>query len=280
MFPGIPSTLHAREAQSSNKMDQSNPQQQPFGNSFASYQQQQQQLQQQHPKQTSFNAHQFSTSPTGQMDNSNAFSSAGGGYTEISWKKAFGTGGLPGESSLMDELGINLSHICSKSLSVLNPVADIQRDWVQETDLAGPLLISVLFPIVLLFSGKVHFNAIYGIAVTGTIAGYMLMNAMAGGNAVSSTSTGSPLGSTSISVYQTASILGYCMIPILLLAFLSALIRLRNGLGYCLGVVAVGWSAAVASKTFVAVLGMKNQFFLVAYPLLLLYGMLALLTIF
>ncbi len=223
------------------------------------------------------------------MDNYNSFSTnafggagAGGGYMEISWKKAFGTGGLPGEPSLMEELGINISHICSKSLSVLNPLTDIQRDWVQETDLAGPLLISVLFPIVLLFSGKVHFNAIYGIAVTGTIAGYMLMNAMSsGGSSVSTSATGSPsLGSNSISIYQTASILGYCMIPILLLASLSAVLRLRNAFGYCLGVVVVVWSAGVASKTFVAVLGMKNQYFLIAYPLLLLYGMLALLTIF
>lgn len=49
--------------------------------------------------------------PSGQLDNSNT---SGYYFPEISWKEAFGSGGLPGDPPLLQELGINLAHIGSK----------------------------------------------------------------------------------------------------------------------------------------------------------------------
>ncbi|KAJ3252927.1 hypothetical protein HK103_001073 [Boothiomyces macroporosus] len=70
--------------------------------------------------------------------------------TQVSWesiKRAFSTGGFNNEPPLLEELGINFSHILSKGFTVLNPIK------------AGCLLLS----------GKAHFGYIYGIATMGCI---------------------------------------------------------------------------------------------------------------
>lgn len=73
----------------------------------------------------------------------------------MSFWSAFGTGGYPDEPSLMEELGINLPHIMSKTLTVLNPLhrysPNHQRDahMMDDTDLAGPLLYCFVFGILL-----------------------------------------------------------------------------------------------------------------------------------
>ena len=69
----------------------------------------------------------------------------------MDWLSAFGTGGLPGEPSLMEELDINLSHVWDKSLAVLNPFHKFSPDhpkdahMMDDTALAGPLLFSFVF---------------------------------------------------------------------------------------------------------------------------------------
>ena len=200
--------------------------------------------------------------PSGQLDTSNASAFYS---TEISWKEAFGSGGLPGDPPLLQELGINLPHILSKSTSVLNPFKQIDKHLMDDTDLAGPLLFCVLFPIFLLFSGKVHFDAIYGIALIGMIGTYLLLNVMS---------------TVPISIAQSGSVLGYCMLPMLMLAFMSMFARLTNPAGYGIASGCIVWCTGVASKMFVAMLGMKNQTFLVAYPIFLFYAAFALMTVF
>lgn len=74
----------------------------------------------------------------------------------MDWLSAFGTGGLPGEPSLMEELDINLSHVWDKSLAVLNPFHKFSPDhpkdahMMDDTDLAGPLLFCFVFGMLLL----------------------------------------------------------------------------------------------------------------------------------
>ena len=74
------------------------------------------------------------------------------------WLSAFGTGGLPGEPGLMEELDINLPHVLDKSLAVLNPFHKFSPEhpkdahMMDDTDLAGPLLFCFIFIMLLLLS--------------------------------------------------------------------------------------------------------------------------------
>ncbi|KAL8800274.1 MAG: hypothetical protein Q9182_005298 [Xanthomendoza sp. 2 TL-2023] len=99
---------------------------------------------------------------------------AGGGVTgrmgeqgglRTGWLAAFGTEGYEGEPPLLEELGVNFGHIKGKTLTVLNPLAPISQHIMDDSDLAGPILFFLLFGTFLLFSGKVHFGYIYGLAL-------------------------------------------------------------------------------------------------------------------
>ena len=43
------------------------------------------------------------------------------------------------------ELGINFSHIKQKGITVLNPFKTVDKNIMDDTDLAGPLLFCILF---------------------------------------------------------------------------------------------------------------------------------------
>ncbi|KAG0300783.1 hypothetical protein BGZ98_008904 [Dissophora globulifera] len=184
---------------------------------------------------------------------------------QISWLAAFGAGGLEGEPPLLEELGINFSHIKTKSFTVLNPLRPVDRHIMDDTDLAGPLLFCLAFGTFLLLSGKQHFGYVYGVAVVGCTALYFILNLM------------SPQG---VDIPKTASVLGYCMLPLVMLSSLSTFFVLNGGLGYLLSALAIIWCTYSSSGFFTAVLGMNDQRFLVAYPVGLFYGCFALMTVF
>lgn len=107
-----------------------------------------------------------------------------------SWLAAFGTGGLEGEPPLLEgeelsswistrsdgimvlpryltkspfrcfdwkpELGVNFSHIKSKSFTVLNPLRPVDKNIMDDTDLAGPLLFCLAFGTFLLLVGTIR----------------------------------------------------------------------------------------------------------------------------
>jgi hypothetical protein len=111
---------------------------------------------------------------------------------------------------------VNPSHILAKSLTVLNPLKRVDEHIMDDADLAGPLVFCFAFALVLLFvsgsvcfvatflicvphqSGKPQFSYIYGVAALGTTAIYLLLNVMS---------------ETGIDAYRTASVLGYCLLP-------------------------------------------------------------------
>ncbi|KAG0649657.1 transport yip1 [Hyphodiscus hymeniophilus] len=80
------------------------------------------------------------------------------GGLRTGWLAAFGTEGYDGEPPLLEELGVNFNHVWSKTLAVLNPLARIDQNIMDDSDLAGPVLFFFLFGTFLLFSGKVHFG--------------------------------------------------------------------------------------------------------------------------
>ncbi|WFD32059.1 hypothetical protein MSPP1_003101 [Malassezia sp. CBS 17886] len=189
----------------------------------------------------------------------------------VDWLAAFGTGALPGEPSLMEELDINLPHVWGKSLAVLNPLHKFSPDhskdahMMDDTDLAGPLLFCFVFGTLLLLSGKSQFGYVYGVGLMGVLSIYLLLNMMS---------------ETGIDAYRVTSVLGYCLLPLCLLSTLNLFVRLNGWIGVCMSPLFILWCCASASGIFVSILGMHNQRFLVAYPVGLFYACFALLSVF
>jgi hypothetical protein len=83
---------------------------------------------------------------------------------------------------------------------------------MDDSDLAGPILFCLLFGTFLLLSGKVHFGYIYGVALVGTVSQYAILNLMA---------------LNSIDFVRTASVLGYCMLPLVVTSALGVVVSLE-----------------------------------------------------
>lgn len=170
------------------------------------------------------------------------------------------------EPPLLEELGINFEHIWLKTLSVLNPLQHTEANIMDDTDLAGPLVFCLAFGGCLLLSGKVHgFGYIYGVGLLGCLAMYAILNLMS---------------MTGVDFGCVISVLGYCLLPMVILSCISILLSLQGILGTLLTATTIGWCSLSASKLFVTVLAMDAQQLLVAYPCALLYGVFALLTVF
>ena len=88
----------------------------------------------------------------------------GGGFSNSGPTDMYG-GGFDDEPPLLEELGINFDHIIQKTKVVLNPLISVDQSVVNETDLAGPLVIIIALGSMLLLSGKMHFGYIYGISI-------------------------------------------------------------------------------------------------------------------
>lgn len=169
------------------------------------------------------------------------------------------------EPPLMEELGIDLQQIYQTTMTVLNPSKPAATTLMDDPDLSGPLIFCLGFGGLLLLSGKIHFGFIYGVALIGAIAMYTLLNLMS---------------VNGVSASVTVSVLGYCMLPMCVLAVISALLSLKGVLGVILCSITVSWAAFASSKLFVSVLAMYDQQPLVAYPCALMYGLFAVLTVF
>jgi hypothetical protein len=117
----------------------------------------------------------------------------------------------------------------------------------------------------LLLSGKIHFGYIYGFSVFGCLALWMVLNLMS---------------SLPIDLWRVCSVLGYCLLPVIGLAFISVILNLRGLLGLVLGALSVCWATHSSTRMLDAVLSLTDQYFLVAYPIALLYSCFVLITVF
>lgn len=169
------------------------------------------------------------------------------------------------EPPLLEELGVNFSHILQKTLNVLNPLRECPIEVLQDTDLAGPLVFCLIFGGTLLLGGKVHFNYIYGFGVLSCLGIYLLLTMM----------TVDGVAPTCV-----ASVLGYCLLPMCFLSALGIVFSLKSLFGIVLIAFVVLWCAMSSSKLFVRALNMQQQQFLVGYPCALVYAVFALLTVF
>eukprot|EP00180_Rhodochaete_pulchella_P002775 Plantae.Rhodophyta-Rhodochaete_pulchella.ctg433.p2 GENE.Plantae.Rhodophyta-Rhodochaete_pulchella.ctg433~~Plantae.Rhodophyta-Rhodochaete_pulchella.ctg433.p2 ORF type:complete len:235 (+),score=26.57 Plantae.Rhodophyta-Rhodochaete_pulchella.ctg433:45-707(+) len=165
------------------------------------------------------------------------------------------------EPPLLEELGINVDHIIAKAKAVLNPFSKFEASFADEADMSGPLSFGLLLGLLLI--NKAQFGIVYTQSVTSCVAIYLVFNLMS---------------QRGIDLYRSTSILGYALIPMVLLAFVS--LFAPRSLKIIIGSVMISWSTSTAAKIFVAVLEMRDNFWLVAYPLALVYTSFALITVF
>lgn len=233
------------------------------------YQSQQQQSQ---PGQSPFYSGTSNSLPTGSMNFTNTYSDMAGSMMDQPLSTgiiaAFSTTGYPGEPSLLSELGINFSHIKGKTMAVLNPRASrISDEIANDADLSGPLIFCLLFGTFLLLAGKTHFGYIYGVALFGTISLHWLFKLMG-------------QQTTSLDIMKTASVIGYCLLPLVIISGVAVFSDLDGLFGYCLAILCVCWCTYSASGFFVSVLKLENARVLIAYPLSMFYSVFALMAIF
>lgn len=175
------------------------------------------------------------------------------------------TGGLPNEPPLLDELEISGRNILRKTSLIANPFIKIDKEIIQDCDLIGPFLFYILFGIILLVSGKIHFGYIYATALFGWLFLFFLLNM---------------LGEYSLDGYKTASIMGYSATPLLIPAIFSVFFSLKNVFGLLISLLCALWCSLCATKYFVEILSISEKNFLVGYPLLLFYFFFVLIVFF
>lgn len=169
------------------------------------------------------------------------------------------------EPPLLEELGIDVEQIVRKVVSVLDPFTSSVS--VGEYDLAGPLAFCIALAVFLLISGgKANFGYVYGLAVISCLMMYVLLRLMTTTN--------------EITLLSVASVLGYALLPIVMLSGTGVIITLQSGVGFVLSCIAVIWSSLAASRIFVIMSADKSQRPLIAYPCALLYSVFVLLVIF
>ncbi|XP_064005492.1 protein YIPF7 [Pogoniulus pusillus] len=173
--------------------------------------------------------------------------------------------GFDEEPPLLEELGINFEHIWQKTLTVLNPLKPADGTIMNETDLTGPVVFCLALGASLLMAGKVHFGYVYGMSAIGCLAMHALLNLMS---------------TSGVSHGCVASVLGYCLLPMVILSSSAVFFSLQGTLGTLLALFVIGWCSLSASKIFTSALAMEGQQLLIAYPCALLYGLFALLTVF
>lgn len=133
------------------------------------------------------------------------------------------------------------------------------------------------------FFRKVHFGYIYGFSVFGCIGFQLIISLI------------HPIG---LDFWRTCSVLGYCLLPVIFLAAVAVLLNMKGLAGLALSLASIAWSTLSATRyariplhlfcfnPFIflrlidASLNLTEQYWLVAYPVMLLYSCFVLITIF
>lgn len=171
---------------------------------------------------------------------------------------------------------------------------------MDDSDLGGPIFFFLLYGFFLLFSGKVHFGYIYGLALLGSCSLHMILSLMspsedpAGQQAFHAQYNDAPHAqqgqqpggiagghfSDTLTLPRSASVLGYCLLPLVATSLFGVVIPMDTTIGILLTSLAILWCTYSASGMFCAVGRMKGMRGLVAYPLALFYVGFGLMSIF
>jgi len=168
------------------------------------------------------------------------------------------------EPPLLEELGVNIDHIIAKTKAVMNP-ARIDEHLMDDTDMAGPLVFGLILGVSLMLTGKLHFGYIYGFGVFGCLAISTIVNLMS---------------KEEVETWRVFSILGYCLLPVNILAVLAIVVNLQGPFGMFLSLLTIGWCTFASTRLFDRCINMRQQRYLIAYPVALLYSCFTLFTVF
>lgn len=151
---------------------------------------------------------------------------------------------------------------------------------MDDSDLAGPILFFLLFGTFLLFSGKVHFGYIYGLALLGSTSLHAILSLMTPPDGGPAPAYGAPPPpayegpgqvSSTLTFARSASVLGYCLLPLVATSLAGIVMPMDTKAGIVVTSAAIIWCTASSSGMFCAVGRMKGMRALVAYPLALFY---------
>lgn len=121
-----------------------------------------------------------------------------------------------------------------------------------------------------------HFGYIYGLALLGSTSLHMILSLMsppldaASGPPAQQSSSSSHFSST-LTFPRSASVLGYCLLPLVLTSLIGIVAPMDGMFGYMLTTAAILWCTYSSSAMFCAVGRMSGMRGLVAYPLGLFY---------
>ncbi|CAH8387278.1 unnamed protein product [Eruca vesicaria subsp. sativa] len=184
-----------------------------------------------------------------------------------------GSTSLEDEEPLLSELGIHPEQIWSKTRSILNPFRINQSVHKDSSDLSGPIFLYLSLCVFQLLAGKIQFGVILGWIVVASIFLYVVFNMLAGRR------------SGNLNLHTCASLVGYCLLPVVVLAVVL-LLFVPRGVGVVRFVVAgvfVLWSTRVCSGLVVSLAdggeGGEHRG-LISYPCFLIYCLFSLLVVF
>ena len=175
-----------------------------------------------------------------------------------------------------------------QTLTVLNPLNTPSPHIMDDSDLYGGLLFLILYGTFLALSGKFFYGYIYGIALFGSMALHFIFSLMTpavgtddgvmDGHAQSGRDHGvtSPIGgmsghgggmgggsgghfSSTLTYSRSASVLGYCFLPLVITALLGVALPMDSLIGYVLTCISVGWCTFSSSGMFVSVGRMRGM---------------------
>ncbi|KAJ6840326.1 protein YIPF5-like protein [Iris pallida] len=171
------------------------------------------------------------------------------------------------EPPLLEELGINTGQIWSKTLSILNPFRP-NPGLHADADLFGPFLLLMAFGLFQLLAGKLHFGIILGWLTVCSLFIYLVFNMLAG-------------RSGNLDLYRCFSLVGYCMLPIVVLSALSLFVPRGGMLMFGMAAVFVLWSTRACTRLLVEIAaGGDEHRGLIAYACWLIYTLFSLLVVF
>ncbi|KAK2949552.1 putative YIPF5 like protein [Blattamonas nauphoetae] len=158
---------------------------------------------------------------------------------------------------LMEELGIEPDKFLRRFLSIINPFGKPDTDAWAEGDLTGFVVFIVVFCFLILVKGKHEIGYIMGFSIIGSFLVYFLLNMMAPADSLTS--------------YKVISVLGFSLLPLLILALFSLVINLKGVVGVLITIVLAVWCSFAATNILVAMMGYYDIRYLVGYPLFLFF---------
>ncbi|CAH9097279.1 unnamed protein product [Cuscuta europaea] len=177
-----------------------------------------------------------------------------------------GATGFEDEPPLLEELGINTKQIYQKTLSILNPIR-VKAYLHEDADLSGPFLFLMAFGLFQLLAGKLHFGILLGWVIMASSFLYVVFNMLAGRNG-------------DLDLYRCVSLIGYCMLPIVILSAVSLFLPVGMVINVVAGVFVL-WSTRVCTKLLVELASCGDEHRgLIAYACFLIYTFFSLLVIF